>query len=114
MQHTRMDGRNDPSFLTATDMGASFNSASEDLLNHRFVSITATWATANSPVGTLTVQGCDDDTNFQNITGASQAVPGTGAHVFEIEVASRYVRLAYTRTSGGSGDDMTASLTVKG
>lgn len=109
---------------TSVDMGATVNSDPFPVNRFRTFSVNANWGTANSPVGTLDVQVCNAHTrNGTTLTtgetanwttlASLQAKPGTDTPpgLQHVQVNGfAWVRLVYTRTSGGSGDKLSAQL----
>jgi hypothetical protein len=102
--------------IAGTSMASSFTTDPINLISIYAYSIQVVWGSGSSPVGTFTLQGSNDagdngsgqgvsaPTNFTNITNSSQAISGTpGSILFDVVQCSyRWVRLAYTATSGSA------------
>lgn len=65
------------------------------------------WPATGTPVGTLTIEGSDTSTGATGVTIATPATTPTGGAagtIIEIgPIAVAFVRVKYTRTSGGTG-----------
>lgn len=83
-------------------MSADITSGSLDVSWFTRVSVQVLWSAGSSPVGNVYVQGSNDDSNFENITGANFALSGnSGSQLIELDdCAFAYVRVFYDRTSG--------------
>ena len=114
MNHTRGDGRHDANYLVATDMGATINGPTLDTLSHPRVNIHTVFEGANTPSGTVRLQLSGDGVTWANVTDTDQAVSAAGDHMIDWVTGARYARLQYEVTSGGAGDNMTATATLKG
>lgn len=101
-----------------TDLGASATSDPILVSSYPNFSFNPTWATANTPVGTLDVQVCNAKRSGNTILPANTTAswvtvasvqlavgtdPSPGIQLFE-NVSFGWARLVYTRASGGSGD----------
>lgn len=76
--------------------------------------IQGVWTGTASPVGTLNLQASNDNSNWTTISGTSQAVSGAGNFLWAGTCDWAYLRLAYTRTSGGATDTLVATIKVTG
>lgn len=96
-------------------MGADITSNYADVGWFAWLAIQIVWSAGSSPLGTVYVQGSNDGTNFENITGLSFSLSGdSGSHMFEDPDAGyRYVRVFYDRTSGDGTLD-SIKLSAKG
>ena len=85
-----------------TSLGASFDSASFLVERMSGFALQAIWSDGSSPVGTLKLQASNDDSNWEDITGATFSVSGNSGHsmINVAEVFYTYVRAVYTRSSG--------------
>lgn len=67
---------------------------------------------ATDLVGTLTLEASNDNTTFTTVTGSSQAITASAAHMWNVVGAGyRWVRVRWTFTSGTG--NMQAYLSVK-
>ena len=75
--------------------------------------IQVVWTGTTSPVGTIQLNGSNDNVNWTALSGASAAVSGAGSFIFkEASPYYKFVQLVYTRTSGGASDVLTATIRV--
>lgn len=74
--------------------------------------IQAVWTGSTSPNGSLTLQASNDNVNWSTLSGTSVAVSGSAGNTLWKESAPyyKYVRVAYTRTSGGASDTVTCTI----
>jgi hypothetical protein len=92
-------------FVSATSMGASFNSAPIDVHNNRDLSIQEVVSAATVPVGSFKLQASNDKLatplNWTDIPGTDHAVSAAENFMWVIHNPGyRRLRLVYTRTSG--------------
>lgn len=84
---------------TATATGTAVNTEFFPIL-----AVQAVWSAGSSPVGTVTLEGSLDGTNFTAISGVSISVSGNSGAIVGKPTATlnadRFVRAVYTRTSG--------------
>jgi len=110
---------------TATNMGASFTTTktytgldgnpTPGFCLDRCIgyAIQAVWTGASAPVGTLRLQGSNDNVTFTNLTGSDQAVSAAGDFIWKDSTPYyKFVRLAWVRTSGGGSDTLSATIRV--
>lgn len=96
--------------LSAASAAATQTSTAYKALGVRALSVQATVASATSPVGTLSIQGSNDGTNFADIT--SVAVSANSTKVLSIsDVSFVNIRVVYTYTSG-TGGTIDATLAI--
>lgn len=74
--------------------------------------VQAVWTGTTAPVGTLSLNGSNDNITFTPISGSSQAVSGAGSFLWFGFADYKYVTLTYTRTSGGASDTITSTVRV--
>lgn len=81
---------------------ASCTSAQASCEHLGIISVECAWSAGSTPVGTLQLQGSVSGANWFNV-GAAVAVSGnTGcAQVNDASSAYNYLRVVYTKTSGG-------------
>jgi hypothetical protein len=92
-------------------MGASFNSPSQQV--HQYVVACIQAVFTGTPDGTLKLQISNDDTNWTDYTGSSEAISGAGNFAWNIiNIGFQYVRLVYTRSS--STGSLSATVSGKG
>lgn len=54
-----------------------------------------------SPTGTLSLQCSDDDVTYCTIDNSDQAITAAGTHIWDVtQISTKYIRAAYTFTSG--------------
>lgn len=102
--------------FSAVSLGASANSAAIDSSFVLSVSIQAVVSSsAGSPVGTLKLQGSNDQpqtggpSNWSDIASATVSVNDDGTYLIgKTDICHQYIRAVYTRTSGTGS--MTARL----
>lgn len=113
--------------MVGQTMGASFNSDPVNLISIYAYSIQVSWSGGSVPVGTFKLQGSNDPgdngsgqgvsapANYTDIVSSAQSISGTpGSILFDVtQCGYRWVRLAYTRTSGTTSVTV-ASMNVKG
>lgn len=86
-------------FLTAGDMAGSVTSSAEPLDYIYGFSIQAIYT--GSPVGTLTLEASNDNSNWVTVTDSSYSVTSAGNYMWNFTVSNfKWVRVVYTRTSG--------------
>lgn len=103
MDGTSIFVTNNP-IISNGSMAGSLSATPVDISEFPCYSVHGIWT--GSPVGTISVQGSNDGTNFVEV--ASQATGGSaGQYLLNVEKAGyKFVRVQYTRTSG------TGALTV--
>lgn len=99
--------------LTDGDMGASITTDPIELTRSQLASLQAVWDGTGTPVGTLTLEasanyGEPAGSNWDDVSSLSvpalPAVSGAGqASIGLVNIPFLWVRLKYTRTSGGTG-----------
>lgn len=68
--------------------------------------------TGSDVVGTLALQASNDNANFVEVTGSSQAISASGDFLYNITNANyRYVRVSWAYTSGTG--TITAKVVIK-
>ena len=108
--------------FAAADMGADVISPITDVRSYDDVGYLAVFTSAHTPVGLLSVQGSMDyDPTVAGSTGTwvdivtPVALTAGSPQLFDIVGTSvPFVRFKYTRTSGGSADTLTVTVTGKG
>lgn len=96
--YTGLDGNPTPGFCLDRALGYA---------------IQAVWTGSTAPVGTLRLQGSNDNITFTNLTGSDQAVNGAGDFIWKDSTPYyKFVRLQYARTSGGGSDTLSATIRV--
>lgn len=84
-------------------MGTDVFSLSGNITNVPGYSIQAVWTNGSSPVGVMSLQASNDDSNWSDIPNSSLPVSGNSDNnIFNVSKHSYYnfVRLKYVRTSG--------------
>jgi len=104
------------SAASAVDMGSSWTSDEIDISDNQLFAIDADWEGADTPVGTVQLQGRNDSAfTWKDITDSNVSVNGASGALWNLaDQGYRYIRIIYTSTSGGSGDDFTAAIFYKG
>ena len=107
-------------------MTATITSAALSLRHVDKAALQCSWPATGTPIGTLTLQGsCDPGhdgqqkpvpANWSTIDGTSVAVTGAaGDMLYNIQNPGyKWLRLVYTRTSGGTGAVLNVYANVKG
>jgi hypothetical protein len=98
--------------ISAGDVStATITSSTLEVKEIRTFAVQAVWSGA-SPLGTLSIQGSNDGTNFKELSGGSIAVSGnTGNDLKNFpDCGYAYVQAVYTKTSGTG----TITVTVNG
>lgn len=91
--------------LDAVSMGANASSSSKNINETRSFAVQVSW-TGTSPVGTITIFGSNDDSNYTSLTTVSVAA-NSGSSLYNASDAGySFVKVTYTFTSG------TGSLTA--
>ncbi len=88
--------------INSSAVVADENSASIEMINHKRWSCQLVW-TSTTAVGTVKMQESNDGTNWEDISGASQAISNdNGSVMFKStdEFAPRYIRALVDWTSG--------------
>lgn len=95
--------------LATLSLAATGNSDPIQFNEMLVCSIQTVWT--GSPGGSLKLQISNDKVTWSDYTGSSTAVSATGDFTWNISgLASPWVRLAYTRTSGTGSATITASM----
>lgn len=86
--------------ISAGAAGADYTSTQLDMGDIVNLSIQVTFSSATLN-GTLKLQASNDNTNYTDVTGSSQAIVSGASHMWGITNATyRYVRVVWTYTSG--------------
>lgn len=106
--------------MVGTSMGASFNSDPQELFYFYSYSVQIAWSAGTSPVGAFSIQASLDYNpggnlvggdgtplnagTWTTVTGSSQAISGTPGNILYdvVQCSYRWMRVAYTRTSGSA------------
>lgn len=74
--------------------------------------IQAVWTGASAPNGTLVVQASMDNVNWITLSGTSVSLTGVAGNTLWRDATPfyKYVRVAYTATSGGASDTVTCKI----
>jgi hypothetical protein len=74
--------------------------------------IQAVWTAANSPVGVLSLQVSMDNVNWTTLAGTNVSLTGSAGNTLWRDASPfyKYVRVAYTSTSGGTTDLVTCKM----
>lgn len=101
--------------VASYSMGASVTTDAIPIERCEYVAIQFSWAGATSPVGTCTVEGSNDGTNWSTLTLSSTlSVSGaSGNNIADFTTGCALIRAVYTRTSG-SGNSLTILVRGKG
>jgi len=107
--------------FAAQDMGADWISPITDVRNYDDIGYLAVWTSAHSPTGTIAVQGSMDyDPQVSTSVGTWVDIINinltTGSpQIFDIIGTSfPFVRFQFSHSGGGSGDNLTVTVTGKG
>lgn len=93
---------------SATSMGASFNSASQQLVQEVVCCIQAVFT--GTPNGTFKLQISNDNTNWSDYTGSDYAITTAGNVAWNVSnIGFNYLRVVYTRSSGTGSCSITIS-----
>lgn len=85
--------------VSSGDMSASITSSATNI--NEVVSYAVQAVFTGSPVGSLSLEGSNDNTTYTVISSSTAAVSAAGSYLVNVELpAYSYVRLVYTRTSG--------------
>jgi hypothetical protein len=101
---------------SAAAMGATFSSNTVSVKGLDFVAFQYVWAGATTPVGTFTIEGTIDGTNWHALSGTA-AVSGASGSAYQMigtalnattnhALCVDKVRVTYTRTSGSGPVDV--------
>ena len=79
--------------------------------------IQAFWTNNGAPAGTLVLQESNDNINWTTLSGstatiAAGAIGGEQSYIWKNTADAKFVRVKYTRTSGGTGDNLTCTIRV--
>lgn len=88
--------------ITSGDMAGDITGISINVQQAVRLCVVHTWSNGSTPVGTIKVQGSNDNTNW--VTVNSQALSGnSGSLIYnDSSVGYAYVRSVYTRSSGSA------------
>lgn len=97
--------------VSAANAASDITSVAMDLGDLKDCSIQCKFSSATLN-GTLYLQASNDNSEFSNISGASQAVVSGASHMFNVSAAGyRYLRVFWDATSGTG--TMTANALIK-
>ena len=98
--------------ISAASMGADISGTGLDVAEATVIAVHSVWSAGSSPVGFVLIQASNDGTTYTTID--SQAVSGnTGSLMYKAsDVGYRYIRAAYSRTSGSG--TLTSKISAKG
>ena len=108
-----MAGPFEKQIITSGDMSQASGITSSTInLDFKWMAnIQAVWT--GSPVGTLQVYVSNDSSTWTTLTGATQAISGSGDVCFVLTTTPyKYVKCAYTKTSGTG--TLNATIEAKG
>ncbi len=89
-------------YASSISLGANYTGTAIDMNVMALVSFVAVISSSSSPVGTLTLQVSNDNSNWVT-SGTTASVSADGNLLLNLgSSASRYARLIYTRTSGSA------------
>jgi len=99
--------------ISGGNLGADITSTSQNLNSIHHFAVQFIWTGASTPVGTVILQGSNDNITFTDISDSLLAVSGnSGSCLINYDLPSfGFVRLKYTRTSGSGG---TVTCTING
>lgn len=99
--------------VNAADASASLNGGSFDLGDLTNCSIHADFTGgAGNLVGTLKLQSSNDNADWIDVSGSSQAITASASHMWNvIDACYRFIRPVWTYTSGSG--NLTCSLFIK-
>lgn len=89
--------------IDSQSMGADITSSSKNVQEAISYSVHCIWSAGSTPVGTLDLQGSNDDVNFTSVleSGPAPISGNSGSLLINVEKHSYgYMRVVYTRTSG--------------
>ena len=110
-----------PNYMTAEAMTANISGAALKLEGKGSYSFSTQWVDEGGggslvPVGNFTIEGSNDSTNWSTVPGSTvAAASAAGSHQWNFSGTAGYlyVRLVYTRTSGGTNYVASTQATVK-
>lgn len=97
--------------ISATDASSNITSIGFNLGDLQVYSIHADF-TGSTLGGTIKLQASNDNSDYVDISGASQVIASAASHIFNVvNAAYKWVRIVWTQT-GGTGN-LTARIVVK-
>lgn len=100
-------------FVTSGAINADFASSVVDLgpVKKSAVSVECV-AAGSTPTGTFKLQGSVSGSNFADIASATAAITADSTSVINVTALAgmRYIKLVYTRTSGGTATGLNAYI----
>lgn len=86
--------------ISTGNAGADYTSTQMDLGDILNLSIQVTFSSATLN-GSLKLQSSNDNTNYTDVTGSTQAIVSGASHMWSVVNATyRYIRVVWTWTSG--------------
>lgn len=99
--------------ISGGNLSGDITSSVQNLNAVHHIAVQFVWTGASSPVGTVELQGSNDNSTFTSISDSVLAVSGSsGSCLINYDFPNfGYVRVKYTRTSGSGG---TVTCTING